>query len=567
MSQGSKPLIQNTKCDCGHQNPTGTVLCEACGKPLTEEAEAQPILEMRYDGVARRSQKENPGIIDRVWNFFSSVKVAIYLILLTLIGSSLGTIFPQESTFLNIDPSVYYKEEYGQLGHIYYLLGLSHTYTSWWFVLLLVMIGASLVICSLDRVLPLYKALSRQRIPKHMSFLTRQKVVYQGQVQEDGADWVERIKPIIKKKGYRVRTDGGTLLAEKQRFSRWGPYVLHIGLIIFLLAVLGRNLPGLHMDEHMAFPQGEPVHIKNTSYYLLNDGFKVEFYTEDDMPEEFKGKNKVLPKEFQTQAILYMCEANCDDLDKEPELVELTRHNIEVNHPLNYKGLKAYQFDYDLTPILRTVSPVLIDSKSGKEYGKITLSIDDPQREYQAGEYTLTLTQSFTDFGLGDNGKPVNLSPNPNAPAFLFLIKGPDLPKEGVQYFYFPKQIDKERFNQEAINAQLAGGEALVKLDVISMDDVDFSESTTYLNIRVDKAMPFIWVGCFIGMIGLVMGFYFTHRRIWLRIDNGTLTLGAHTNKNWFGLRKEISAILKQMNIEVDEKSLENNRGTKHESN
>lgn len=567
MSQGSKPLIQNTKCDCGHQNPTGTVLCEACGKPLTEEAEAQPILEMRYDGVARRSQKENPGIIDRVWNFFSSVKVAIYLILLTLIGSSLGTIFPQESTFLNIDPSVYYKEEYGQLGHIYYLLGLSHTYTSWWFVLLLVMIGASLVICSLDRVLPLYKALSRQRIPKHMSFLTRQKVVYQGQVEENGADWVERVKPIIKKKGYRVRTDGGTLLAEKQRFSRWGPYVLHIGLIIFLLAVLGRNLPGLHMDEHMAFPQDEPVRIKNTSYYLLNDGFKVEFYTEDDMPEEFKGKNKVLPKEFQTQAILYMCEANCDDLGKEPELVEVTRHNIEVNHPLNYKGLKAYQFDYDLTPILRSVSPVLVDSKNGKEYGKITLSIDDPQREYQAGEYTLTLTQSFTDFGLGDNGKPVNLSPNPNAPAFLFLIKGPELPKEGIQYFYFPKQIDKERFNQEAINAQLAGGEALVQLDVLSMDDVDFSESTTYLNIRVDKAMPFIWIGCFIGMIGLIMGFYFTHRRIWLRIDNGTLTLGAHTNKNWFGIRKEVSAILKQMNIEVDEKSLENNRGTKDESN
>ena len=239
----------------------------------------------------------------------------------------------------------------------------------------------------------------------------------------------------------------------------------------------------------------------------------------------------------------------------------MTRHNIEVNHPLNYKGLKAYQFDYDLTPILRSVSPVLVDSKSGKEYGKITLSIDDPQREYQAGEYTLTLTQSFTDFGLGDNGKPVNLSPNPNAPAFLFLIKGPELPKEGIQYFYFPKQIDKERFNQEAINAQLAGGEALVQLDVLSMDDVDFSESTTYLNIRVDKAMPFIWIGCFIGMVGLVMGFYFTHRRIWLRIDNGTLTLGAHTNKNWFGLRKEVSAILKQMNIEVDEKSLENNRG------
>lgn len=562
MSEGSKPLIQNTKCECGHQNPPGTVLCEACGKPLTKEAEAQSILEMRYDGVARRSQKANPGFIDKVWNFFSSVKVAIYLILLTLIGSSLGTILPQESTFLNIDPSVYYKEEYGQLGHIYYLLGLSHTYTSWWFVLLLVMIGASLVICSLDRVLPLYKALSRQRIPKHMSFLTRQRVVYQGTVEQDGAEWVERVKPLIKKKGYRVRTDGGTLLAEKQRFSRWGPYVLHIGLIIFLLAVLGRNLPGLHMDEHMAFPEGEPVHIKNTSYYLMNDGFNVEFYTEEDLPNEFKGKGKVLPKKFETEAILYVCESNCDTPGQEPQLKEVTRHNIEVNHPLNYKGLKAYQFDYDLTPILRTVSPMLIDSKTGEQYGKIDLSIKDPVREYKAGDSTLTLTQTFTDFGLGDDGKPVNLSPNPNAPAFLFLIKGPNLPEEGIQYFYFPKQVDKERFQQDAINAQLAGGENLVTLDVLSMEDVDFAESTTYLNIRVDKAMPFIWVGAFIGMIGLVMGFYFHHRRIWLRIDDGTLTLGAHTNKNWFGLRREVAAILNQMNIEVDEKSLENNRGS-----
>lgn len=312
----------------------------------------------------------------------------------------------------------------------------------------------------------------------------------------------------------------------------------------------------------MAFPEGEPVHIKNTSYYLMNDGFKVEFYTEEDMPNEFKGKGKVLPKKFETEAILYVCESNCNTPGQEPQLKEVTRHNIEVNHPLNYKGLKAYQFDYDLTPILRTVSPMLIGSKTGEQYGKIDLSIKDPVREYKAGDYTLKLTQTFTDFGLGDDGKPVNLSPNPKAPAFLFLIKGPNLPADGIQYFYFPKQVDKERFQQDAINAQLAGGENLVTLDVLSMDDVDFAESTTYLNIRVDKAMPFIWVGAFIGMIGLVMGFYFHHRRIWLRVDDGTLTLGAHTNKNWFGLRREVAAILNQMNIEVDEKSLENNRGS-----
>ncbi|MCK9907478.1 cytochrome c biogenesis protein ResB, partial [Frankia sp. Cpl3] len=37
----------------------------------------------------------------------------------------------------------------------------------------------------------------------------------------------------LKKKGYRLYREGDSLLAEKARFSRWGPYVNHIGLILF----------------------------------------------------------------------------------------------------------------------------------------------------------------------------------------------------------------------------------------------------------------------------------------------------------------------------------------------
>lgn len=133
---------------------------------------------------------------------------------------------------------------------------------------LLVMIGASLVICSLDRVLPLYKALTRQKIRKHRQFLTRQKAVLVTEVQEEPEAWVARVVQPMRKKGYRVKTDGGALLAEKHRFSRWGPYVIHIGLIIFLLAVLARGLPGLNMDQHLAFPQGEITQIPDTTYYL-----------------------------------------------------------------------------------------------------------------------------------------------------------------------------------------------------------------------------------------------------------------------------------------------------------
>jgi cytochrome c biogenesis protein len=559
MSQRT-PFITNTKCECGHQNPVGTVLCEACGKPLGDEANSNDNLEMRYDGAARRSQRVNPGLIDLVWNFFSSVKIAIYLIVLTLLGSMLGTIFPQESTFLNIDASTYYKEEYGIAGDIYYKLGLSHTYESWWFVLLLVMIGASLVICSFDRVLPLYKALSRQKIRKHRQFLTRQKIVLVTRIEENPDTWVQRAVQPLKKKGYRVVTEDGSLLAEKHRFSRWGPYVIHIGLIIFLLAVLARGLPGLNMDQHLAFPEGEIIQIPDTSYYLKNEKFTVEFYTEEEMPEEFRGK-KVLPKLYETKAVLYECTADCGDPAKEPQLTQVTAHDIQVNDPLNYKGLKAYQFDYDLTPVLRSVQPNLVNSATGESYGKFKLDMKNPQRVYKLGPYELTLKEKYMDFGLNEQGQPVSKSPYPNAPAFLFLIKGPDLPAEGQQYFYFPKQVDQAKFQQEEINDKLGGAERFLEFEVTAMSDVDFSESTTYLNIRVDRAMPFVWVGAGIIMLGLVLGFYWQHRRIWLTLEHGELTLGAHTNKNWFGFRREIVSILAKMDITVDEKSLDNGGG------
>ncbi|HEY4391073.1 MAG TPA: cytochrome c biogenesis protein ResB, partial [Paenibacillus sp.] len=524
-------LIENTKCECGHQNRVGTVLCESCGKPLDDRGDSKELLEMRYDGVARRSQRVNPNFIDRIWNFFSSVKVAVYLIIFTLLGAMLGTIFEQESSFINFDPTTFYKNKYGQLGEIYYKLGLSHTYESWWFVLLLVMIGSSLVICSLDRVLPLYKALSKQRIPKHLQFLTRQKVVYQGPIQVEEDEWVERAVKPLRQKGYRVHKEKNAILAEKQRFSRWGPYIIHIGLIVFLLAVLFRGLPGLHYDQHYWFPEGEKTKIPGTNLYLENEKFRVEYYSEDEMSEGFRKTGKVVAKLFETKVVLYECTANCDDPSKDPQLKEVQRHAIQVNDPLTYKGLRAYQFDFDLTPKLRSVQPILVNKLTGEQYGKFKLEMKNPQQEFKLGPYTLELKNKFMDFSLNEQGQPISKSKDPNAPAFLFVVKGPDLPEEGSQFIYFPKQIDKERFQQDAINEKLGDVQNKLEFVVESMKDVDIIASSSYLNIRIDRAMPFVWLGLGIVMLGLILSFYWQHRRIWLRIDDGILTLGAHTTK------------------------------------
>ncbi|ANE48003.1 cytochrome C biogenesis protein ResB [Paenibacillus swuensis] len=552
-------MFQNTKCECGHQNPTGTVLCESCGKPLLEDAGTE-LLEMRYDGAARRSQRVNPSWIDRIWNFFSSVKIAVYLIVFTFLGATLGTIYPQENTFINDVPVNFYTDNYGTLGKIYYFLGLSHTYESWWFKGLLVMIGTSLVICSLDRVLPLYKALNKQQIRKHLQFLTRQKVTYSGTLplsatEEKGhREWVGEIAAHLKKKRYHVHTDGTALLAEKHRFSRWGPYINHIGLIIFLLAVLARSIPGWHMDHYMGFPEGETLKVPETHYYLKNEQFTVDFYQESELPKEFQGMNKVVAKLYETKAVLYECTADCDSPTKKPVLKEVERHDIIVNNALEYKGFMAYQFDFDAKPKLQAVNAKLENKKTGQKYGPFLISMNNPESEYKAGPYTLQLENRFLDFTINENGEPATKGREANAPAFIFFIKGPDLPAEGLPYMYFPKQVDKQRFGQDRINGAVS---EQFSISVDSMQDVQFSNYTSYLNLRVDKAMPYIWTGAVIFMIGVIMGLYWQHRRIWLRIDGNQLTVGAHTNKNWFGMRNDVAHALMKMGIEVEPKQLE----------
>ncbi|NEW06125.1 cytochrome c biogenesis protein ResB [Paenibacillus sp. SYP-B3998] len=548
-------MFHNTKCDCGHQNPTGTSLCESCGNPLVD-VDGRDLLEMRYDGMARRSQKSNPSVLDKVWNFFSSVKIAVWIIIWTVVASAVGTIFPQENTFLDMDPAQYYAQNYGTLGTIYHFLGFSHTFSSWWFITLLFMIGTSLVICSLDRVLPLYRALSKQQIRKHINFLTRQKVTYVGKLpdQTDEEAWTSQLGVLLRKKNYRVHTDGTALLAEKYRFSRWGPYINHIGLIIFLLGVLMRSIPGWHMDEYMSVLEGETKQIPHTSYYLKNEKFTLELYDDKDLPASIKEKGQIVPKTYETKAVLYHCSANCEDSSKEPTLEEVHKADITVNHPMDYKGLQAYQFDYKASPMLISVKPALTNPQTGESYGSFDLPMNNPKDEYTAGPYRLKLKGFFPEFGLDDKGQPISKSNEPKAPAFIFSITGPGLAASGEPYMYFPRQIDKESFSQDAINGAIS---QKLKIAVGSMEGVQFAQYTTYLNIRIDKAMPYIWVGSAIFMIGVIMGFYWQHRRIWIRIDDGMLTLGGHTNKNWFGLRNEVAAALSKNHIDVSPKSLD----------
>ena len=176
--------MSKIKCQCGHENPFGTVLCERCGRPQTEEAKKSETVDMRYEGSARRSQTYKRTIVDKVWNFFSSVKIGISIILAVLI-TSLGTLFPQKlyvPAGTDAEYAAYYEHLYGVVGKLYYNLGFYDMYNSWWFTILVGMLGTSIIIASIDRVIPLYKSLKKQRTKRHPSFMKRQRIYGIGEV-------------------------------------------------------------------------------------------------------------------------------------------------------------------------------------------------------------------------------------------------------------------------------------------------------------------------------------------------------------------------------------------------
>ena len=54
-------------------------------------------------------------------------------------------------------------------------------------------------------------------------------------------------------------------------------------------------------------------------------------------------------------------------------------------------------------------------------------------------------------------------------------------------------------------------------------------------------------------MIGVIQGMYWQHRRIWLNPENGNLLIAAHTNKNWFGVKKELEKAIEGTNVSMVE--------------
>jgi len=529
-------MLKNVKCECGHVNPHGTIFCESCGKILEESEKDKKLIDMRYEGSARRSQTYNKTIVDKIWNFFSSVKVGVWLIVVTLVASAIGTIFPQEMYIPPLMPaSEYYEDQYGFFGKLYYQLGFHNLYSSWWYLILIASIGVSLIICSLDRVVPLYRALKVQRVTRHEGFLQRQRLfgVSQGDKLEDS---YEKVKEKLKAKRYHVREEDGNILAEKGRFSRWGPYVNHVGLIIFLIGGMLRFVPGMYVDKVLWVREGETKVIPETDgeYYLKSNRFILEVYDKDKDNEVFGDaidRAGMVAKNYQSNVTLYKKKGDTVPGEK-PELEKVKDFPIRVNEPLKFENFALYQSTYKLDE-LNKMTFALSEKQTNQEFGTVTVDLYDPKEKFDLGNgYSVEIVSYFPDFEFDENGEPVTKSRIPNNPAFVFKMNTPDKPDGEVSFVAIKQTI--EPFGDNTYKMAFKGIE---------------TKNVSGLTVRKDLTLWIIALGGLVFMIGVIQGAYWNHRRIWIRRVNNEVWVAGHTNKNWHGLKREIGGVLEGTGI------------------
>ncbi len=478
-----------TKCpQCGTAAPEGSNFCPSCGLALGD--------------VERPRQGPNPWItfLDRAWDFFASTKVAAWLIVLIAIASIAGSLIEQESLYQDWRPPyMYYPARYGEFwGNLFMKLGLTHAYSSVWYATLVLMIVLSLIICSLQRLIPLHRTLTRPQVWKLPHFLKRQEVVVEADLD------LATAKAKLKKAGYAIREDRECLYGDKGRLSRYGPYIIHIGLLLVAFAAFAKGLPGWDLSKDVWIPDGQTVKVPGETWSITNHKFTMDLY-ENGAPSRFATDASVVEGDQ-----------------------EILRTVIEVNKPLSYGGWDIYQASWREEPGIAKIKVVQADTR--QPVSSFDLDLRQPQAEYLIDGTNLKLVvRSFLhDFVIDpETNEPTNAS---------YEVKNPVLLGEFVP-------VDAT----EAVGrvALLVLGKTPPVYEgpfYLEVEKVD-TRWYTALKLHRDLTTPYMFSGLAVVLLGMAITFFIFHYQVWVREENGRILLGARAYKGKFGLKQELKRL------------------------
>ena len=428
--------------------------------------------------------------MSKITDFLASVKLTIVLLAVLAATSIIGTIIPQQES-----PQAYIQY-YGQdTAALLQKLHLTNMYQASWFILLLALLAANLLVCSIKRfpaTLRAYKATPRMKPGDFANMSIRAEKFY----KQPPSGWEEKTEHFLSKhlgKPRVEKTDGATVyFAEKGRWSRFGVYVVHFSvLLIFAGAIIGAlygfkgmvNIAeGDSMDQIYLRGDFKPLKL---GFSVRCDSFTVEFYPTG------------APKEFRS------------DLTFTKDGKSVKPHPLRVNDPVTFDGITFYQSSYGQT-LGGEITFEITDRKTGEKH--VLTGSTDSDFKLPDGKSKFTIIDYRAD--LMRFGPAVKIR----------LLEGDG---ENKTFWVFEKQPPFVRRPQGPYEYQL-----------LKTQQVYY----TGLQANRDPGVWLVYTGFSVMVLGLLMSFFTSHRMLWVQLRNKEnrwqVIMAGSTNKNRSGFER-----------------------------
>lgn len=462
-------------------------------------------------------QTESKTFIDKIWDFFASVKFAIIIFAFIALTSIIGTILEQQADQarnIQILSKIFGTSLAPHLYNIFNKLGFMDMYHSWWFVTLLILFSINIIICSLDRLPRILRLVKEPITPlpeeKIKKFTIHREINLKGK-----PDKVKNIvASAIKNIGFsstEINDETGLqFISQKGNYSRLGIYITHFSLLIILIGAIIGVFFGF--KGHLSLPEGSisDVAFKNNNekiplgFKIRCDNFNTEFYGRSDMPKEYSSWLTIIK-----------------------DGKEVLTKSITVNDPLTYEGITFYQANYGFIPerVRMGLFIIRVVSRDGKAF-----------------DLKLRLGETFEIPDTDISGKLIDFSPALRIDNLTTYTNQMNNPAVLIEF----SEANKLKYSGWILKRypetwQLPEG---VKVEFIDLWGVEY----TGLQVRKDPGVWIVYLGCFTISIGLFIAFFMSHRKIWVKIievkNNSKVVIGATSNKNRASLEKKTDKMI-----------------------
>jgi cytochrome c biogenesis protein len=419
-----------------------------------------------------------------IWKFFSSVKLAIALLILLAVASVIGTLIPQLTGF----------------------------YHSGWFLVLLFFFAVNTIVCTLARLPAKWHRVFRPEVGTETAGLLALK--FKGRFGKNGPaeDVRTKLKTVLKSHRYRIRSQASDkhvcLLARKKMFGHFGSDAVHFGLLVIIAGGIVSGLTGFR--THIDLSEGQTVKVPRSPFEIRLDRFETAFYPQG-MVKAWKSTVTVL-------------ENGASVLTKP----------ILVNKPLTYKGFSFYQTGYGSdwdNPKLE----ITVKKKSDPSFARtVQLSVGERAAVDDKDVSQISAKRFVPDFVIGEGRRVETRSQEPNNPAAE--VEGWKGAEKVFSGWIFANYPDFEQMH--------SGKPTDLSFVLKSYRGSEYS----VLEAARDPGVWFIWAGCVLVTAGFFLAFYWPPREIRAILEEGRdrteVTAGGIASKSRESFQAEFEDIM-----------------------